>query len=272
MPPRAVRRRASTSMFTAAPRTARSLLAAPTQYPRRAEPLSPRLSQVTASARREWLSSIAVFLPRRCLLVVSGVVCPAVPCEFTAAPHSVCSWAGLSPRRADPSSPHSSQATASVPLSPRFPTLAPLASPDAPCSYSLLVMAACVYGCTAYIPQLGALRPRRADPSSSRSSQARRADLSSLSHLLPDRHLHCHPPRHLHCHPPPPPPGPPPPFTGVQRCTGGFAVCSQRRPVIASLQPGTPRRPVLTSLQSGTCIVTLHPPHGPPPPFTGVQR
>ena len=82
----------------------------------------------------------------------------------------------LSPRRADPSSPRSSQATASVPLHPLPP---PLASPDTPCSYSLLVMAACVYGCTAYIPQLGALRPRRADPSSSRSSQARRADLSS---------------------------------------------------------------------------------------------
>ena len=46
-------------MFTAVPRTARSLLAAPTQYPRHAEPLSPRLSQVTASARRESLSSIA---------------------------------------------------------------------------------------------------------------------------------------------------------------------------------------------------------------------
>jgi hypothetical protein len=178
MPPRAVRRRASTSMFTAAPRTARSLLAAPTQYPGCAEPLSPRLSQVTASARREWLSSIAVFLPRRCLLAVSGVVCPAVPCEFTAAPRAVCSWVGC--LLAAPTRPRrSSQATASVPLSPRFPTLAPLASPDAPCSYSLLVMAACVYGCTACIPQLGALRPRRADPSSSRSSQARSADLSS---------------------------------------------------------------------------------------------
>ena len=143
-----------------------------------AEPLSPRLSQVTASARREWLSSIAVFLPRRCLLAVSGVVCPAVPCEFTAAPRAVCSWVGC--LLAAPTRPRrSSQATASVFLSPRFPTLAPLASPDAPCSYALLVMAACVYGCTAYIPQLGALRPRRADPSSSRSRQARRADLSS---------------------------------------------------------------------------------------------
>jgi len=59
-------------MFTAAPRTARSLLAAPTQYPRCAEPLSPRLSQVTASARRESLSSIASDAPgRRAVLACS---------------------------------------------------------------------------------------------------------------------------------------------------------------------------------------------------------
>jgi hypothetical protein len=191
---------------------------------------SPLTRSVAARCRR------AVILPRRCLLAVTGVVCPAVPCEFTAAPRAVCSWvrcllaAPTRPRLAPVRQLHLS------PFTP-FPPLAPLASPDTPCSYSLLVMAACVYGCTAYIPQLGALRPRRADPSSSRSSQARRADLSSppssqapaLSPSLP-------------------PLGPPPPFTGVQRCTGGFAVSSPRRPVIVSLQPGN-------------CIC-------PPPPFT----
>ena len=131
---------------------------------------SPLTRSVAARCRR------AVFLPRRCLLAVSGVVCPAVPCEFTAAPRAVCSWvrcllaAPTRPRLAPVRQLH---------LSPFTPFPPPLASPDTPCSYSLLVMAACVYGCTAYIPQLGALRPRRADPSSSRSRQARRADLSS---------------------------------------------------------------------------------------------